>query len=147
MFSAYKLKSNSEGAFGFLSMTLLYILAFFKLRNPYATGSISFDFAVLMEVGIHVFNFFLYLVGYVLQSFPKTDVRFALIAANLYSTSFCNLLPSGAKTTFCEIPKAVLAIDIITWSSTLPPLWLILQGPFWRDNSWRDFLFDESSKE
>lgn len=40
---------------------------------------------------------------------------FALIAANLYSMAWCDILSTDVKITFCQIPRAILGIDVITW--------------------------------
>lgn len=49
------------------------------------------------------------------DSLAVDNGRFALIAANLYSTAFCDIFSHDVKVTFCQIPRAVLGIDIITW--------------------------------
>lgn len=43
------------------------------------------------------------------------DCSFAIIAANLYSSTFCDILGSDIKETFCTFPRVVLSIDVIVW--------------------------------
>ena len=68
----------------------------------------------LRIVAIHAVNWLTFLIGYT-YSLAVDNGRFALIAANLYSMAFCDILSHDVKVTFCQIPRAVLGIDIVTW--------------------------------
>jgi hypothetical protein len=56
-----------------------------------------------------------YVPHWVTDSVDVDNSRFALIAANLYSSAFCDILSHDVKVAFCQIPRAVLGIDIVTW--------------------------------
>lgn len=80
------------GAFAFLTLTGLYLYAFFRKHWH------GYHFIVIL-----LLNWAVILVG------------FALIAANLYGKDFCESLDSQVKWTFCVMPKVVLATQIVLW--------------------------------